>query len=367
MPTKEKSVVLAVDDTEQNLSVLGNILSDNNYLVSFATSGMEAFETLQELTPDLILLDVMMPEMDGYEVCKRIKENEKLKGIPVIFLTAKIGTEDIVKGFQLGASDYITKPFKKEELLARVKTHIDLRKALKTSQELLRMRDKIFSIIAHDLRSPIATFMSVMNFITDHNKSISSDKIQKYLEELKHISKNAYNLLENLLNWARSQQKMVKFEFSINKVKNLVDESIALLGQMVSKKFITISNEIDENVTAYFDKNTISTVFRNLISNSLKFANSHGEVKVTCKKVNDFLQISVIDNGIGITPENASKLFKEDQIFSTYGTQKEKGTGLGLLLCKDFIEANGGKIWYENELDKGTTFHFTMPISNQIL
>lgn len=144
MPDDLISTIMVIDDNEHNLGVIANILSDTGYKIILATSGQEAFESLQIYIPDLILLDIMMPEMDGYEVCQRLKEGDKTKEIPVIFLTAKTEIEDLAKGFNLGAVDYLTKPFKKEELLARVKTHIALKKALRTAQELIQLKDKLF-------------------------------------------------------------------------------------------------------------------------------------------------------------------------------------------------------------------------------
>lgn len=203
--------------------------------------------------------------------------------------------------------------------------------------------------------------MTVMDFVTDEIFSVPLEKTIAYLQDLKRISKNAYILLENLLNWARNQQKLIKYKPSIFNLKYIVQESISVLNGIAGSKSISLIFDIDETLTAYFDKETVSTVIRNLISNSLKFTNTNGEIRVTVINFDIFLQISVKDSGVGMSPEVAHKLFKLDQIFSTFGTNREKGTGLGLILCKDFVEGNGGKIWVESELGKGSDFKFTLP------
>ena len=359
-----KNIILVVDDNEQNLSILGNVLMSIGYEVVPASSGKEALESIAELLPDLILLDIMMPEMDGYEVCKIIKNDENTKEIPIIFLTAKIETEDIVKAFEYGAVDYVTKPFRKEELLARVKTHLELRRSLKAEQELVKMKDKLLSIIGHDLRGPIGTFMMMLETVTDESNQFSVDKIMEYLNKMKGVSKSTYQLLENLLTWARSQRKLIEYHRTEIKILTLVEHSLKVLGESAKNKSISLSHKIEPELTVYCDENTISTVIRNLISNSLKFTEDGGYISVFGNNIDGFVQISINDTGIGMSESNLRKLFRQDQIFTKLGTNGEKGTGLGLLLCKDFVEGNGGKIWVESEEGKGTTFYFTLPAPN---
>jgi two-component system, sensor histidine kinase and response regulator len=363
MTEEGKNVVLVVDDTEQNLSVVGNILLENDYEIQLVTSGEEAFESLNEIIPDLILLDVMMPGMDGHEVIRRLKSDDKYMEIPVIFLTAKVETEDVVKGFELGAVDYVTKPFRKAELLARVKTHIKLKNTENELRDLIKMKDRLFSIIGHDLRGPIGTFMMVMDTITDESRDLPEDKVKRYLQQMKDTSKGAYGLLENLLTWARSQQKLVTFEPAVQNLNGIVEDTIKVLDGTAKSKSITLKNELEPEISGFFDKNSISTVIRNLISNALKFTEKDGEIKISCFKEDNELHISVKDSGIGMKEAAMNKLFKKDQITTTRGTNGEKGTGLGLLLCKDFVVGNNGRIWVESEIGKGTVFTFSVPVS----
>jgi two-component system, sensor histidine kinase and response regulator len=360
---KIESRVLIVDDNPQNIQVLGNILRENGYKISVAMNGKDALNFVNKTIPDLILLDIMMPEMDGYETCKLLKENETTKEIPVIFLTAKVETDDIVKGFSVGGVDYITKPFRKEELLARVRTHLKLKHTEIELRELIRMKDKLFSIIGHDLRGPLGSLMMVMDTVIDPDSKHSDADIKKYLVMMKDSSKSAFNLLENLLNWARSQQKLVQFNPSVNNLTDIIEDNLKVLNSTAVNKSISIKHNLDPQIKAYFDKDSISTVIRNLLSNSLKFTDINGEINISAQTNENEIQVQIKDNGVGMSNEKLGSLFKKDQNISTRGTKGEKGAGLGLLLCKDFVEGNNGKIRVESEPGNGTAFFITLPLN----
>jgi two-component system, sensor histidine kinase and response regulator len=355
--------VLAVDDILENLQVLGSLLRESGVKFAFATSGKQALNSVASKLPDLILLDINMPEMDGFEVCEKLKSNPQTAEVPVIFLTAKTEAEDIVKGFQLGGVDYITKPFKKEELLTRVKMHIKMKRTEHELRELLKMRDRLFSIIGHDLRGPLGTLMMRMETFIDDDYDMDESAIKNNMQKLVDLTKRVYSLLDNLLSWARSQQQQVSFEPSLANLKKLIDDNIKVLESTAKNKSINITYIPDENENAFFDKNSISTVIRNILSNAIKFTREGGEIKITTKRLENTLQVSISDSGVGIPSEVIDDLFKPDKIVTTRGTSDEKGTGLGLKLCKDFIDKNSGKIWVESEIGKGATFHFTIPVS----
>ncbi len=360
---ENESRILVVDDNAQNIKVIGNILKECGYKISIAMDGKEALKFVKKTLPDLILLDVMMPEMDGFETCENLKKNDLTKNIPIIFLTAKIEAEDIVRGFEVGGVDYVTKPFGKEELLARVKTHLKLKRTQKELLNLISMKDRLFSIIGHDLRGPLGTLMMMMDSLASPDRKVDQLELKKYLVMLKDSSKNAYNLLENLLGWARSQQKLVKYDPAENNLSEIVEENIQILFEVAETKSIKISHDNDNPVMAFFDRNSVSSVIRNLISNAIKFTNNGGEIKVVLSKLVDCVMISITDNGIGISKESLEKLFQNNLIYSTRGTKGEKGTGIGLLLCKDFVVGNNGRIWAESIEGKGTTFSFTLPFA----
>src|SRR3990172_738523 len=196
--------ILIVDDVPKNIQLLGSILKEENYELEFATSGKEALEWLDSKQFDLVLLDIMMPEMDGFEVCRRIKENPATREISVIFLTAKADFQSIIQGFETGAVDYITKPYNRKELLMRVKTHLTLQYQRKQLEISNKFEKKIFSIIGHDLRSPIGNIRTYIDAFLMVQEDIDP-ATTVLLKDLYILSDNAFNLLENLLNWAKSQ------------------------------------------------------------------------------------------------------------------------------------------------------------------
>ena len=196
---RPRPLLLIVDDVSNNLQVLGNFLRDEDYEISAAISGRQALAIAEDIHPDLILLDIMMPEMDGFETCRRLKSAESTKDIPIVFLSARTDAEDVVKGFALGAVDYVTKPFNRQELLARVATHLALRRSEEELRQTIRDKDKFFSIIAHDLRGPLGSFMSIAEYVSEHISELETVDIKTLFKEMQHTGKGVYVLLENLL------------------------------------------------------------------------------------------------------------------------------------------------------------------------
>lgn len=354
---EKKNFILIVDDIQDNIQLLGNILSEAGYNVAAVNSGQDALDILNANTPELILLDVMMPGMDGFEVCKIIKNSERLRDIPVIFITAKANKEDVIKGFQVGGVDYITKPFNTIELLARVKVHLENHRLKNSLLESNQTKDKFFSIIAHDLKGPLGGIFSLIDII---NSSTSPENISKYINVVKSSLKSAYNLLENLLNWARLETKTMQFDFQKLDLLSIISNSIVLLKNIAMQKNIALSLQNIDSVIVWADNNMLETIIRNLISNALKFTPFDGEVSVWYEEKENHVEVNIQDTGLGISPENIDKLFRLDLKYSTSGTNGEKGTGLGLILCKEMIETIGGEIWLNSELGKGTTFTFTL-------
>ena len=370
-----QSNVLIVDDIAENIQVLGNILDENDIEFSYATSGKEALEAVAFNKPDLLLLDINMPEMSGFEVCKKLKNDPETKEIPIIFLTARTEQEDIVKGLTIGAVDYVTKPFNPKELLSRVNTHLELnnsRKIINTQNEQLKKvnaemretiktKDKFFSIIAHDLRAPFNTLLGFSEVLLDEYDRRDAEENKEMITHIFNSAVHGFDLLNNLLDWSRSQTGRIEYEPQDFSLTDLISQNILSISDVAYKKNIEVKNELKEQILTYADRRMIDTIVRNLISNAIKFTKSGGEISISAKKGNGVLIISVIDSGVGIKEENISKLFRLEESISTPGTDKEQGTGLGLILCKEFIEKNGGEIWVESEYGKGSKFNFTIP------
>lgn len=420
--TVNKDIILVVDDQPNNLKVISSLLRDE-YMLSFAQSGIKALEILEKMKPTLILLDIMMPEMDGYEVIDKIKSNHELKEIPVIFLTAKSDIGDVIKGFDHGAVDYITKPFNLREVQSRIKNHIslfnaketilnqkkeieekicelnetkeelekrnedltlahhaveehankvnNLNNALLKSEYLLKNankklmstieeRDKFFSIIAHDLRSPFNGFLGLLEMLNE-DKGIEDKDKEEIISSLYESASGIYELLENLLNWSRVQRDSIEYSPRQILIYDVIESNIKLHKSKLIEKSIKLINNVDKDISINADKIMTCTIFRNLISNSIKFSYEDSEVIISSKIDAKRVKISVQDSGIGIEEEKLEQLFKLGDKVSTKGTKGEPGTGLGLILTKEFLEIHNGSIYVESELGKGSTFTVELP------
>jgi signal transduction histidine kinase len=225
-------------------------------------------------------------------------------------------------------------------------------------------KDKFFSIIAHDLKNPFNAIIGFSEILQDEIKSGDTANMENYISLINSSAVQTYRLLENLLEWANSQRGKMPFDPVAVNVSRLFSEEILVLKEIAISKNITLKSSVPDNLTIMADKNMIRTILRNLISNAIKFSNKNGSVRTSASVADKKVEFSVFDNGIGMTKETIAKLFRLDVNFSTRGTENEKGTGLGLILCKEFVEKHGGKIWVESEPGKGSTFKFIIPFNS---
>lgn len=511
-PTASMPTILIVDDAPENLRLLADILRNHGYLTRLLREGQMVLSAVLHSPPQLILLDIMMPEMDGYEVCQQLKADERTREIPVIFLSALNETTDKVKAFAAGGVDYITKPFQADEVLARVQTHLALhelqrqlekqniqlhqeilhrqqaeqllaeeRNLLRTlidhipdyiyakdsdcrfilnnqahlgilgatqqdevlgqtdfdrfpkelaeqyyadEQQILQFgegflnkeellfapngeqrwmlvskvpfrnpagnvtgivgishditerkqmeealrelnasKDKFFSIIAHDLRSPFTALMGLTEIMAENLQRFTTEQLQYNLEKLYGSAKNVYSLLENLLTWSRIQRGVMEFTPVLFSLADLVENTLFLLESVAEQKQISLCHRIPGDVVVHADHAMIETVLRNLVSNALKFTKTDGTVEVSARQMDELIAVAVTDTGIGMSADELAKLFRIDMKTSKPGTQGERGTGLGLILCKELIAKNGGTLTVESCVGKGTTFTFTLRCS----
>ena len=359
---KTSPLIFIAEDVPKNLQVLCNILRKESYRISAAGNGRQALEMIPEVKPDLVLLDVMMPELNGFEVCEQMQKDPRLKEIPVIFLTAKAETTDILKGFEAGAVDYVTKPFTGAELLARVKIHLDLKFAREELKELISVRDKFFSIIAHDLRNPIQFLLLSSDLLYNEYDILSEEERKDYVQKFFNGATRISALLENLLEWSRTQRGLIECKPDSLDIGDTVTNSINLLQTHAKEKDISITSLVKPGLIAFVDRNMMRTVLRNLLSNAVKFTYPGGEVKVDAALKGKIIEIVVSDNGMGMSENEIDGLFKFTTPGGTLGTANEKGTGLGLLLCKEFVEKNKGTISVTSTLEKGSSFRITLPV-----
>jgi two-component system, sensor histidine kinase and response regulator len=360
----QRAMILLVDDSPINLQVLGTIL-EGTYTTAVARDGAQALECIAQRRPDLILLDIMMPEMNGFEVCERLQAEPETRDIPVIFLTAKTETTDLVKGLRMGAVDYITKPFHKEELLARVSTHLALRQARQELQELNATKDRFFSIMAHDLRAPFNGLLGLTEVIMNNLDRYDPERLKYMLGLQLDAVNNVFALLENLLTWSRVQRGAFEFLPQRVSLDDLVNRNIALLLPASAQKAITVASHIDGALLVSADLNMLDTVVRNVLSNAVKFTPTGGSVTVSAVRRGDQVEVCVADTGIGIDADGLDKLFRIDAQYRRPGTANERGTGLGLILCKEFIERHGGAMWITSTVNAGANVFFTLPLESR--
>lgn len=362
--------ILIVDDVMSNVLLLKVLLTNEKFAIATASNGRQALEQVEKENPDLVLLDVMMPDMSGFEVAQHLKSNPNTADIPIIFLTALNSTADIVKGFQVGANDFISKPFNKEELIIRVTHQISLvaakRLILSKTEELQRTivgRDKLYSVIAHDLRSPMGSIKMVLNMLI---LNLPSEKIGAEMYELltmaNQTTEDVFSLLDNLLKWTKSQIGKLNVVYQDVDLVEVTDGVIEIFSMVASLKKIRIREMKPEKMMVNADIDMLKTVVRNLLSNAIKFSKENSEVLVKMEEVDGMAVVSVQDYGCGISEEGQKKLLHTDTHFSTFGTNNEEGSGLGLLLCKDFVVKNGGKLWFTSKEGEGSIFSFSIPV-----
>ncbi len=361
--------ILIVDDDIDNVNILLDFLDKAGFRTMVSTDGVTAVDQAVQNKPDIILLDVMMPGLDGFETCRFLKKNEEVRDIPVIFMTALTETVNKVKGFEAGGVDYITKPFDVEEVLVRIKTHMTIQKLqhqiLEKNLELRELnasKDKFFSILAHDLRNPMAVFLSFSKLLNNIEK-MNKKELALYIKQFQESATNLFALLDNLLTWSRLQRGLVEFSPKALKIYTLVNWNIKLLEPYIWQKKIVIKNFVGDNIFINADENMVNSIIRNLISNAVKFNNTGGTIEIKAEQGDLDVHIIISDTGIGIAQSVLPNLFRIDSRTKQPGTMDERGTGLGLILCKEFTEKNGGKIWIESEPGAGTIVHLTLPLS----
>lgn len=251
----------------------------------------------------------------------------------------------------------------KEDITERKKTEDDLIRSEKELTQANATKNMFFSIIAHDLKGPVGNFIQLLDLLKENFVEISDEEKLDYINILLGLSGKTNKLLEDLLLWARIQMNTLEFDINTVNLNALVNFSMGIVEEKAIEKNIKIISDID-NINVKINESSVNTVIRNLLSNSIKFSHKNSKIYIKSKisESADSIKISVKDNGIGIPKESIDKLFKIETSFSTYGTEKEKGTGLGLILCKELIKKNGGTIWVESEEEVGSTFFFTLPI-----
>jgi signal transduction histidine kinase len=390
-----KPVIICVDDESIILDSLTEQLSrtvNSDYDIETAESGAEALELIEELNDEgieipIMISDYIMPGIKGDELLEKVHEISP-KTLNIL-LTGQASIDGIGNAINKGnLYRFIPKPWDSNDLALTVsealKSYNNAAKLEKRTNELEELtktlelkveerteelqvanktKDKFFSIIAHDLKNPFNYLIGMTGIINEYMDSMEPEELKDLIGKLQESAKNAFNLLQNLLDWARSQRDALQMNPGAVSVNLIVTNSITPLLDLALEKDIVISNKIDTQSKVMVDEYMITTVVRNIVSNAIKYTRNNGEVTFTSTEQDGMMIISVQDTGVGIPEDILNKLFKIGENVTIKGTNDEAGTGLGLILCAEFIHKHKGKIWAESREGEGSTFHFSIPIA----
>jgi two-component system, sensor histidine kinase and response regulator len=358
--------LLLVDDNPVDLHALSLALRNEQYNLYSAHNGLEALELAQQINPDLILLDVRMPGLNGFEVCKKLKASETMKDIPIIFLSASDEEGNRLQGFDVGAEDYIPKPFCLEEVSARVRVHLALRSK---QEELKRLREQdqhyfarinairegILDQMRHDLKSPLSS-IKASTYLIKQLAPTQPSRIEVYTERIDHAVDQTYHLMERLLEIVKletgrsTRRELVEIQSFIQKITDIFKP----LAEAKEIRLLTHLH-VKAGVTACFDPEQMHSVISNLLCNALKYTATAGEVTLQVSVEDQVLRFEVADTGRGIPEQYLNKIF--DRLYRVPEDEDcVAGTGLGLYIVKSIVEQHGGTIWVQSEVHKGSTF-----------
>jgi two-component system sensor histidine kinase/response regulator len=361
--TGAKPRVLVVDDVMQNLQVVGTMLRNEGYDVLPAASGAQALERVRVRTPDLILLDLMMPEMDGLEVCQRLKADPSTRRIPVIFLTASNEMEHLVKGFEVGAVDYVTKPFNGAELLARVRTHLELKHARERLREMNEEKNEFMGIVAHDLRNPLGAIQGYSEMILEE-PDLPREELESCVSRIRDTARRMSDMVRNLLDTNRIERGDMQVSLTAVDLGPLAKKLTESYHPRAAAKQQNLCLQQDDGpLIALADPNQVIQVLENLISNAVKYSPHGKEILVRVGRADGMVRCEVTDQGPGLSAEDQKKLFGKFARLSAKPTGGEHATGLGLSIVKRMVEAMNGRVWCESEPGRGATFIVALPLA----
>lgn len=380
--------VFIVDDSLANRRILKAILKQDGYDLLEAEDGESAIDIALREKPDLILLDIMMPQKDGFEVCQALKSDIRTFTIPIIFISAMTQESDKIKGLGLGAADYVTKPFSNAEVLARVRTQLKIysltkslleanreleekqRSLTQANTELRKLNDeknKFVGMAAHDLRNPLIVIRGFSEFLIDQASQAEQDAALEMLATIKSSSEFMLALVNDLLDIAKIESGTLELKPVPTDLVALIQHNIALNRILAERKKIDILFDPGEKLPTsvrgiLLDPQKIEQVLNNLIANAVKYSDHGSTVRVTLSMLDGAVLIQVQDHGQGIPEDEIEKLFRPFQTARTAAADGEKSTGLGLTIVRRLVEGHGGKVWVESEYGKGSTFCVSLPM-----
>lgn len=350
--------VLVIDDQAANLEAVQGLLRQHGFEVTMATSGREGLERCELRLPDLILLDMRMPEMDGFTVCERLKANPVTAAIPVIFLTADRERQSVVRGFSVGAVDYVTKPFVAEELLARVRTHVTLKRMHDDLLQLAKERADLTQVVAHDLKNPLTVIMLAV----DRLDPARVEDFPESVDAIKGSTRRCLELIDEYLGrWALSE-KVEAPEIESCRISGTLEAAVSDMKAKAAERGMRIALSIDDDAEILSNRLALRQIVDNLVSNAIKYADAETTIEVaTAIGRSGMLRLTVADRGAGIPEDRRQLLFKRYQQLGD--VKAAHSSGLGLAVAKDLAARMGAHLWYEPRDGGGSIFSLALPLA----
>jgi len=359
-------IVLVVDDNRQNVELLEAYLATEDYEVMTAYDGDEALASVAERAPDIVLLDIMMPNVNGYDVCRELKRDSRTQFIPVVMVTALKERDDKLKGIEVGADDFLTKPIDRVELLTRIRSlirvkrlHDELDQSYRELKELEHTKDRLTQMIIHDLKNPLTGIKANLEIVGMDVPRDSHD----CLSAAQRSCDLLFNMIQDLLDISRMEEGQLQLQperLDLEELMATVADEYRVPAEAEGKEISTEASPGASPVSG--DRDLLFRVLSNLVANAVKHTGRGGSIKVRADAEGTYLRVSVEDTGYGIPAEHLERIFEK---FSQIETrQRAGGTGLGLTFCKMAVEAHGGRIWVESEEGRGSAFIFVLPMSD---
>lgn len=368
-----KGDILIVDDTLANLDLLLAMLTNHGYKVRAAINGNMALKSVFAAAPELILLDINMPEMNGFEVCQQLKSDPRTSEIPIIFISASDQMDDKVRAFEIGGVDYVTKPFQVEEVLARVSSQLALyqhkreleafrQREIDYLRELSAMKDEFVQTVSHDLKNPLSVIMGYADLLSEEEAIQQMPDILSYITSIRRRSDEMYGLISTLLDLAKIEAGMGLSTAPVQ-LDKFLDDQVESIRPLVESKHLTfVYTALPPNVTLMADAIRLGQVFQNLLTNAIKYTPEGRRVELSHTIQTARILLQVKDTGLGIPEQDLPNIFEKFYRVNRPEHNTSKGTGLGLSIAKAIIEQHHGNIWVESELGTGSTFSIELPL-----
>lgn len=378
MTAQHIAKIFIVDDTPTNLSVLDSFLTDQKFEVFVATDGRDALQKISRVQPDLCLLDIIMPGMDGFETCRHLKSDETTQDIPVIFMTALTDTLDKVKGFEVGAVDYITKPLQQEEVLARINTHLTLsrlQKELRGTVKILeeqadelktanRLKDEFLANMSHELRTPLNVILGNVEALEESVYGPLNEKQLNSLNMVRNSAKHLLQLINDILDISKISANKLLLKIKPISVQALCQTSLYMTQELAHKKQLHIAFVLDPAVEMIqADELRLKQILINLLSNAVKFTPEGGKIGLDVQgdDKQQIVHFTVWDTGVGIAEKDKANLFKAFVQLDGSLSRMQEGTGLGLFLVYRLTQMHGGSVSVTSEVGQGSRFTISLP------